>query len=125
MNEISKRFAKRISRQIYAIQEAERAKESAAAAHAEAEKREREATEAEMTFPDDVEEYKRRGEEREQARQRSLAERRATERREIREARQHELRVAKAVANGDIDWAAVLNGIADALGNINERLDAL
>src|SRR5262249_39699183 len=120
MNEISKRFAKRISRQLYAAQEAERAKASAAAAHAEAE--EREQAEPEMTFEDPVEAWKRNGEEREQARQSALAERRATERREIREARRHELRLTKAAA--DVDWVAVLNGIADALGNINARLDA-
>jgi hypothetical protein len=78
-----------------------------------------------VTFEDPVEAWKRDGELREQAHQSATAERRETEQREIREARRHELRLAKAAANGDVDWGAVLGAIADALGTISERLDAL
>ena len=71
---------------------------------------------------DPVEEWKRQGKERDQERAEATAMRKAVELREVREARQHELRLAKAAANGEVDWAELLNGIADAFGSINERL---
>ena len=69
-----------------------------------------------------IDPWRRGAEERERARADAIAERKATEQREVREARRHEIQLAKAAANGDIDWTALLNSIADGFGNIAERL---
>src|SRR5262245_5983559 len=110
MNEIAKHFAKRISRQIYAAQEAERARESAAAAHADEEARE--AAEPVVTYEDPVEKWKRDGELRKQQRANAKAELRRQERDIVRSQPRPQ----------SVDWDAIDLRIATALAEERREL---
>jgi hypothetical protein len=84
-----------------------------------------ETSDPEAPIPDPVAQWRRDGEERERQRADAANERRAIEQREIREARRHEIQLAKAAANGDVDWAAVLGAIADGFDGLTKRVEAL
>jgi hypothetical protein len=75
-----------------------------------------------VALEDPVEKWRREADELERQREDARAERKQQEQREIREQRAHEIRLAKANQSTGVDWAAVLDSIADALSALDQRL---